>query len=72
MTEEEWTNINYSESTNFALLTWHCFKKGVQLGSVIGNVIVTPIVLFRQYKQTNSIQQKKMNIRYHQQDRCHI
>jgi hypothetical protein len=46
----EWTNIHDSKELNFARLTWHCFKKGVQLGSVIGVTIFTPIILVRNRK----------------------
>ena len=53
--EKEWTNIHYSESRNFALLFWHCLKKGVQFGSVVGNAAVGPILMLRQYKNAGKI-----------------
>ena len=46
MTESEpWTNINDSQGLNFARLTWHCFKKGIQLGGVIGCAVVAPFTI---------------------------
>lgn len=32
---------------------WHCFKKGVQLGSVIGFFIVGPSLAFRRIRTNN-------------------
>lgn len=53
---EQWTNQDYSATHNFLLLTWHCFKKGVQLGSVIGSTVVPPISYLRNYKTLDKAQ----------------
>ena len=60
MGEEEWKNAHYSKERNLALLSWHCLKKGVQLGSVVGNAVVMPISIFRQYKYKGKISFEKL------------
>lgn len=48
MTEAEpWTNLNDPEYLNFMRLGWHCTKKGIEAGSVIGLALVTPYTLFK-------------------------
>lgn len=42
-----------SENKNLGILTWHCFKKGVQLGSVVGFFIVGPFLAFRRLRSNN-------------------
>ena len=46
----ELSNAERSPTTNLMLLSWHCFKKGVQLGAVLGNVSILPIYYWRVYK----------------------
>ena len=56
MTESEpWTNINDSENLNFARLTWHCFKKGIQVGAVIGCAVVAPFTIMKGMKSGQGI-----------------
>lgn len=42
-----------SENKNLAILTWHCFKKGVQLGSFLGFFIIGPFFAFRGIRTNN-------------------
>lgn len=44
-----------SESENFMKLTWHCLKKGIQIGSVVGFALVGPIISFRRSRANNPI-----------------
>ena len=46
----ELSNAERSPTTNLMLLSWHCFKKGVQLGAVLGNASILPIYFWKVYK----------------------
>ena len=40
---------------NFLRLTWHCAKKGIQVGCVLGTAVVAPLTIYRGFRAGKSI-----------------
>lgn len=61
----ELSNAERSPTTNLMLLSWHCFKKGIQLGAVIGNVSILPIYFYNLKKSAPFDVQKILRHQLH-------
>ena len=53
--DRNWDNRDSSAGLNATRLYWHCFNKGIQLGSVIGGGAVLPIICANNWRTNKPI-----------------